>query len=144
MLFSLDRLLVAPELERELRRPRIVLQDRSYFSTLAYQSVGSSAADRARMSALQRRISRRPDRVVWLDLSPAAALGRIARRGRPRSSVERRRFLTLVRAEYARLSRGRGWLRVDADRPLEEVVEEIDRRLRPFVDRRGPPARGSA
>ena len=66
--FTVDRHLAAPALERALREHDVVLQDRSYFSTLAYQGSALPAADRRRLAQLQRSATRSPDRVVLLDL----------------------------------------------------------------------------
>ncbi|HTT26675.1 MAG TPA: dTMP kinase [Thermoplasmata archaeon] len=141
MIFSLDRSLVRARVDAEIARGRIVLQDRSYYSTLAYQADRLSEGDRRRIERLQHRVASSPDRVVWLDLAPEVALRRVRERGRRREPTERRAFLRRVRSAYARLCRAPRWIRVDASRPIEEVVDEVDRRLARFLasrDRRAP------
>lgn len=133
MLFTLDRLLARPDLERALRTEDVVLQDRSFYSTLAYQGHRLPDRERSRLAGLQRGATVPPDRVVWLDLAPKLALERVGRRKRARSAVERQRFLTGVRHEYGRWRRARGWVVVDAARPLPALVEEIDARLGPIL-----------
>ena len=136
MVFTLDRSLAADGVARRLRRPGVVLQDRSYFSTLAYQGARLSPSDRRRVERLQERVSNVPDRVVWLDLPAVEALRRVSRRGKPMARIERRRFLEGVRNGYRKLCHGPRWVRIDASRPRRELVDEVDRRLGPWVERR--------
>lgn len=144
MLFTLDRALVRPEMDRLLGIPGIVLQDRSYFSTLAYQGGRLPPSDRRSLAGLQTRVARPPERVLWLDLDPAVAVRRVAARGRPLAPVERAAFLREVRAAYASMDRPPRWVRIDAARPLDEVVDACDRALRPWLRNRfGPPPPGT-
>ncbi len=136
MLFSLDRILARPRLQRALGRGSIVLQDRSFYSTLAYQGSRLRGPARERLARLQRRIAVAPSRVLWLDVAPREAIRRVGRRGGPRAPVERERELRRVRESYRRMARAPGWIRLDADRPIREVVDEADRRLEGLVGRR--------
>jgi dTMP kinase len=129
LVFSLDRLLARPAVEADLARGRIVLQDRSYFSTLAYQADRLAPEDRDRILALQARVGIVPDRVLWLDLPPEVALRRVADRGGRRDDVERVAFLRAVRGAYRRLEAPPRWIRVDASQSLPQVVDELDDRL---------------
>lgn len=136
-LFSLDRLLARPSLDAAIGRGAIVLQDRSYYSTLAYQADRLPADRRRRLQGLQTRIARRPDRVLWLDLPPRDALRRVRGRGREASPVERLRFLAQVRAAYEELACPPVWIRVEAARPLAEVVDRADEALTPWLRTHG-------
>ncbi len=128
--FTLDRWLARSELEGALHRYRVVLTDRSYFSTLAYQGSALPPAARRRLAALQRVATVPPDRVIWIDLPPAEAVRRLRGRGTARAPLERRRTLERVAAEYRRLARGPGWVRVDGSRPRSEIVAEASRAVR--------------
>ena len=59
-----------------LARGEIVIQDRSYFSTIAYQ--GERGLERARIREESERIAPRPDLLLVVDLPVAEALRRIA------------------------------------------------------------------
>ena len=120
--FTVDRHLAQPAVRRELARRDFVLSDRSFFSTLAYQGSALPPADRLRLERLQGGASVRPDRVILLDIPPAAAVGRVGRRSPRRAPLERRRTLERVAREYRRLSHRFGWVVLDARRPRRELV----------------------
>jgi dTMP kinase len=136
MVFTLDRLLARPHLEAALRKNDVVLTDRSFFSTLAYQGSSVPRSLATRMRRMQRGVTVVPGRVVYLALSPREALRRVGGRGKARAPLERLRTLARVDRRYRRLSRGRGWIVVDASRPADEVLESVDRALSPWVVRR--------
>jgi dTMP kinase len=128
--FTLDRHLARPRLERALRRFEVVVTDRSFFSTLAYQGSALPPRSRRRLEALQRVATVAPDRVVWIDLAPTEALRRLGRRRSVRGPLERRRVLTRVAREYQAFARNRGWITVDGRQPVRAIVDEIVRSLR--------------
>ncbi|MCI4323174.1 MAG: dTMP kinase [Thermoplasmata archaeon] len=132
--FTLDRARSSVGTQQMLAEGKIVLQDRSFYSTLAYQGSELSPEWRSWLAALQRGIAPEPARVVWLDLPVAAALARLPGRGGRRSSFEVAQGLRRVRREYARLARPPRWIRVKADVPAAQLVREVDRRLRAAVD----------
>ncbi|MCI4366955.1 MAG: dTMP kinase [Thermoplasmata archaeon] len=142
MLFSLDRLLARPQIDRALRQGRVVLQDRSFYSTLAYQAHGLGPEEYRRIADLQAEVAVRPDRVIWLDLPAEAALRRVRARGARRDAVETTRFLRRVRTAYAGLQEPDRWIRLDATLPLSDVVGAADRGLEPFLRSRLAPKTG--
>ena len=137
MFFTLDRLRARPRLESTLRRFDIVLSDRSFYSTLAYQGSALPRADREALPAIQRRVTVPPTLVFYLRLPTDVALHRVHRRGGKRAPLERRRTLDRVSRAYDRLATGRDWLVLDGRRPTEELVERAAARLRPRRPRRG-------
>ena len=136
ILFTIDRLKARPIVERCLARSEVVLQDRSYYSTLAYQGSALSPREQGGLERLQRRVVIPPDRVVLLDLPVDDALARLGKRGTTRAPLERRRTLARVRHAYRRMSDRPGWIVVDARRPVRTLVAELDGTLRPLVARR--------
>jgi dTMP kinase len=134
--FTLDRLLSRPRLERLLARNDVVLSDRSFYSTLAYQGSALPAAGSRRLERLQRAVARVPDRVLWLELPPAEALRRVGGRGRARAPLERRETLQRVDRAYRRFSAGRGWVRLDAREPSGELADAAARALDVWLRRR--------
>ena len=128
MLFTLDR--AARTEDRDVAGPRVVvLQDRSYLSTLAYQGHALPRPEFLRLRRLEERVAPRAAAVVWLDLPPAVALARVRRRGRPRAAIERALFLRKVRSAYAGLSKDRRWLRFDATAAPGPLADQVDRAL---------------
>jgi dTMP kinase len=143
--FTVDRHLAAPDLERDLLRHDVVLQDRSFYSTLAYQGSALPPRDRRRLAELQRSATVTPDRVVLLDLSPAEAVRRLGGRALQRGPLERLRTLRRVARAYRALARSNRWQVLDARAPptdlLRQVLDGLDlptppRRRRPVRRRR--------
>jgi dTMP kinase len=112
--FTVDRHLAAPGLEEDLRRYDVVLSDRSFYSTLAYQGSRLSPRERARLEELQRRATVVPDRVILLDLPPAWIGRRLSGRGAERGPLERTQALRRVARAYRGLARRGGWTVLDA------------------------------
>jgi len=127
--FTLDRHMALPALLRDLSTHDLVLTDRSFYSTLAYQGSALAAADRTRLARLQRRVTVVPDRVILLDLGPAEALRRVGDRSPQRGPLEQRRILDRVSRAYRRMARAPGWIVVDARRPTAAIVGEVVSRL---------------
>jgi dTMP kinase len=122
--FTVDRHLAAPALERDLRTHDVVLQDRSFYSTLAYQGSALPASDRRRLAQLQHAAAREPDRVVLLDLPLSEALGRVGSRSDRRGPLERARTLRRVARAYRSLARARRWLVLDARASPSELLRQ--------------------
>ncbi|MCI4330425.1 MAG: dTMP kinase [Thermoplasmata archaeon] len=141
MVFTLDRLIARPKLDTALAEHDVVLTDRTFYSTLAYQGSAVPAGVAARMHRLQRGVTVVPDRVVLLHLSPDEALKRVGARGRGRAPLERRRTLSRVDRAYRRLALEHRWLVVDGSRPAEFVAAEVDSALAPWIERRRARAR---
>ena len=142
--FTEDRRRARPEVEAALASGRIVLQDRSFYSTLAYQGSMLSPALRRELVSLQRGAARTPDRVLWLDLPLSNARSRMALRGRRLEATETMAALRSAAAAYRRLARSPRWVRLDARRTPAELAAAADRALGPWLARRGPPTRSGA
>ena len=123
--FTVDRHLAAPALERDLRHHEYVLQDRSFYSTLAYQGSALAPREARRLTELQRAATREPDTVVLLDLSPSEALARLGSRGSRRGPLEQLRTMRRVARAYRSLARQHAWLILDARKPTGELVSEV-------------------
>ncbi len=123
-LFRLDRVEdVARNIRPALERGDIVLLDRYYFSTMAYQ--GARGLDMDQIRRANEAFAPIPDRVLYLDLAPEASIERIrSGRGETPNLFERREFLETVRANYQSFG-GDGWIPIDASRSREEVLREI-------------------
>lgn len=136
--FTLDRYLAREELERDLGRADVVLSDRSFYSTLAYQGSALPAAARKRLAAMQAVATRAPDTVILLDLPIHHALRRVGGRGRRRAPFERRATLERVGRAYRSLARRGRWVILDAREPAPQLVSRALESLSPSL---GPRAR---
>jgi dTMP kinase len=106
-----------------LARGDVVLSDRYFVSTAAYQ--GARGLDAAAILAASEAEFPRPDLVLWLDLPVDEALARVAARGAPREpAFEERAFLERVRSTLASLQRDY-LLRVDARGSEDEVAARV-------------------
>ena len=130
MYFTLDRILARPKLDQLLREGRIVVQDRSYYSTLAYQGSALPPAQRRDLSLLQKSVAVEPDLVVLLDIPPKRSLRRVRKRNSGLSAIERSGAQGRVVREYRRLARQGNWVVVDASEPLRKVIEMTEAAIR--------------
>jgi len=120
VLFALDRFwhverLVKPALEEG----RIVVLDRYYHSSLAYQ--GSAGLDMGWLRAINS-FAPRPDLAIYIDVEPEEAMKRI---GRPRTVLEHLPVQEAVRRAYLSLAEAGELVVVNGGRPVEAVAEEV-------------------
>ena len=132
-LFVRDRRQHVEELVRPaLDRGALVLLDRYYFSTAAYQ--GARGADPEAVLALNESFAPVPDLVLLLDCDPRVSLERVRRRGAPVDAFEKLEELEAVRNIF--LSLRRPFIRrVDAGRPSGEVAGECGEAVRALLAR---------
>jgi len=86
-----------------LARGDVVLSDRYFLSTVAYQ--GARGLDPAKLLAANEAEFPLPDLALLLELAPEVGLARVAARGGPAESFERGDFLACVRAIFDALDR---------------------------------------
>ncbi len=113
------RSLVAPA----LAAGRIVIIDRYYLSSVAYQ--GARGIDPDAIRAVNESFAPRPDRVYLVEIPVASGLGRVATRGAGSSDAfERADTLTEVARIFA-AAQGPEIRRVDGARTQDEIAREI-------------------
>jgi dTMP kinase len=122
--FSVDRYAARPGLVADLRRYAVVISDRSFHSTLAYQGSRLPPAQRRRLLGWTERVTVPPDLVLWIRLSPTAALGRISARSTVRDPLESGRRLREVDRAYGRLARRYRFVRLEGHRTPRELVRD--------------------
>lgn len=121
LLYAADRLHHVEEVVKPaLRAGCIVVSERYFHSSIAYQGAGGVDVDWIRML---NRYALRPDLVVFLDVEPETALERL--RDRRLTAYEDYETQRRVREIYLRLVEAGELVRVDAERPVEEVHEEL-------------------
>jgi len=126
-LFAADR---RDHLDREivpaLQRGAVVITDRYYHSSLAYQSLAIGLPE---VAALNDRFQM-PDLTIYLDLDPEACLTRIANRGEQQERFEALHKLREIRDAYEAVvvhcrTRGENIERVDGDDTPEAIHATI-------------------
>lgn len=121
LLFAADRFdHVKRIIEPAIEGGRIVVSDRYVHSSLAYQ--GAEGASLEWIRELNR-FAPRPELCILLDVSPETGLGRMRRRRR--TIYEVYTFQQRVRALYLQFAEQGELVKVDADRPVDEVHEDI-------------------
>lgn len=109
-----------------LNRGALVVVDRYYYSTVAYQ--GARGFEPKELLAKNRSFAPIPDMVVLVDLDPKEALSRIQSRGEGQDLFENIAELTKVRALFRSLSDTHVAL-IDGARNADAVFAEILKRV---------------
>lgn len=111
--------LIAPALQRGA----VVVIDRYYYSTAAYQ--GARGLDPKELLRLNREFAPRPDVVVLVDVEPQVALERISARGEGTDLFETLEALTRVRTTFLELAAEPHFARVDGAQPPDAVFDAV-------------------
>lgn len=125
-LFLADRSEVYAQVEKFLKKGRVVILDRSYPSTLAYQVLGKglekviSLEEYLKIDLIARKHIQ-PDLVIIFDLPVKIALSRL----KNKTKFEKRKFLEKVRKNYLYLAKKFDWIVIDAKKDVKTVNEEI-------------------
>jgi dTMP kinase len=129
LLFMADRAQHTLEIADMLKKGKLVVCDRYYHSTIAYQTASlrrTGLGDNFDwLLDANTRISIRPDITFIIEVDPEISLDRIRNRSEL-SRFEKLDFLKEVKRNYRRLAKiDDSIIRVDGDRTLEEVTEEV-------------------
>ncbi|OGS44016.1 MAG: dTMP kinase [Euryarchaeota archaeon RBG_13_57_23] len=129
LLFMADRAQHTQEISKLLGKGRLVISDRYYHSTVAYQAAclkGIFKGDPFKwLLEANLKISLEPDLTIILDIPPKLGLKRIEGRSKL-SRFERLAFLEQVRANYLKLARlDKTIVRIDASGDLESVTDAV-------------------
>jgi dTMP kinase len=120
LLYIANRYEYRERIETWLAGGRVVICDRYLASSIAYGE--AQGVDPRWLESMQAQLPQ-PDITVLLDISPSTAL---ARKAVGRDRFERDlALLGRVRDSYLRQSTGRGWYRLDGERPVPEVAADV-------------------
>jgi dTMP kinase len=125
-LFEADRAEHVQKLVRPaLESGRWVLQDRTFYSTAAYQ--GARGMDVEEILRRSRQIAPEPDLTLWLELDPETGLERIRKGREALSSFERLEAMRGVDRIYRSLHEQiPTMVRIDARQPLARILLEAE------------------
>ena len=121
---------VALNLKPALAAGKVVVLDRYYFSTIAYQ--GAKGLDPGRIRRINEAFAVRPDLVVILDVDAAAGLGRIAGRKSRDELFEREDYLVRVARIFRGFS-GPRFVHIDGRGDKRAVGRAIWSRVEPLL-----------
>lgn len=120
LLFAADRTLLMDTIYKEEEKKRIVISDRSFYSSLAYQN-GEEWIAQINQHALE------PDLVILLDLEIETALTRCE----GTDSFEEADFLESVRQRYLKLAQNHDFVVINANNGVNKVHSDIKRIVAP-------------
>jgi dTMP kinase len=121
---------VSKNLRPALAAGRIVILDRYYFSTIAYQ--GAKGIDPGRIRRLNESFAVKPDLVVFLDIDARAGLGRIAGRKTRDELFEREDYLVRVARLFAGF-KGPRFVHIDGRGDRRAIGRAIWSRVAPLL-----------
>lgn len=135
LLFVADRYEHTDSIMEKVSEGAVVICDRYYASTVAYQSakLDGDSADIGWLKRLCEPFVQRPDAVVLLDVDPEVSMARVESRGEEESKFESIRFQNQVRDRYLDLAEEYGFEVVDASRPEDEVFDDVMKIIREVV-----------
>jgi dTMP kinase len=114
---------VAKNLKPALKKKRVVILDRYYYSTIAYQ--GAKGIDEKLIRRINEEFAVEPDLVFILDIDPHKGLERIKNRKKKDRLFEREDYLAKVR-EIFKSFKGEKFIHLDALRSKDEISQEIE------------------
>ncbi|MDR0791535.1 MAG: dTMP kinase [Methanomassiliicoccaceae archaeon] len=134
LLFVADRAQHTREIREWVNSGKVVLCDRYYASTLAYQSaeMNGRSVDLGWLKTLNDNVILEPDATLLFDIDPKTGLERVESRG-AKSKFERLEYLTDVRNTYLELAKERNFIVIDASRSREDVLADVMRHISKFI-----------
>jgi thymidylate kinase len=126
LLFVADRADHTVQIKKWVDDGKIVICDRYYASTLAYQSapLNGPALPMGWLEALNEKVIIEPDMTFLFDVKPEVGLTRVSSRGQT-TKFEKQTYLENVRKNYLEIAKRKGFTIIDAERPANDVFREI-------------------
>ncbi len=115
---------VRKNLKPAIDKKKVIILDRYYYSTIAYQ--GAKGIDPESIRLRNEEFVVKPDLVFIMDVDAGQGLERIADRGKKDMLFEREDYLVKVRQLFKSLQ-GENIHHIDAAQPVEQISEEIGR-----------------
>lgn len=136
LLFTADRCQHTLRIEEMLKEGKVVICDRYYGSTVAYQGaalekeMGDNAV--SWLLNLNGPVVRHPDVTILLTSDPGIAMHRVGNRGEL-SKFEREGYLAKVQNTYLTLAREAKWTVVDSNGDIKDVLEYLKKIVQAYV-----------
>ena len=125
LLFLADRSNHTEQINALTANGSVVLCDRYFASTLAYQSavLGGDRTDMEWLEKISEPFVHEADITFLLDIDPKISLGRVGARGEDISKFENLDFLEEVRKTYLSLADKYNFIILDASKPVDELAD---------------------
>jgi len=126
LLFTADRAEHTIEIKKWTDEGKIVLCDRYYASTAAYQSakLNGRSVPMQWLMQMNNKVIIQPDMTFLFDIDPETGLERIESRGE-KSKFERLEYLKEVRSNYLKIAKKHGFIIIDASKSKEAVLKDV-------------------
>jgi len=121
--FTVDRAMLRPDIEAALLQGDIVVQDRSFYSTLAYVAPGISAERWREMERIERELSLEPDLVLYLDVPTEIAVQRMGESGQT-DAIDDEQYLQRVKVKFEQMFQSPKWVRVDSSKSPDHTLAQ--------------------
>ncbi len=122
LLFTADRSEHTEQIIKWMDRGYIVICDRYFGSTLAYQSAAGMNIEW--LEAINDEVTIEPDVTILMDIDPVVSLKRVNARGE-RTRFEKLNYLRKVRNAYLSIAEEYDFEVVDANQDRETVADEV-------------------
>lgn len=119
-------------LKPALKKRKVVILDRYYFSTIAYQ--GAKGIDPGSIQKMNEEFVITPDLVFIFDIDAGKGLKRIEDRKKRDMLFERKEYLIKVR-EIFQSFKGKEFIHVDATEPMDIISKKVERIVFNFLDK---------
>jgi dTMP kinase len=121
LLFAADRLILMDEIADAEKEGKVVISDRSFYSSLAYQ-------DHKDWIATINKFAKKPDLVILLDIDPDLAISRCS----GTDTFENTSFLRNVRNSYLDLCKKENFKIIDGSNGENKVKSDIKKVVAPL------------
>ena len=121
---------VERNLKPALEEKKIVILDRYYYSTIAYQ--GAKGIDHEMIKKANEEFVVKPDLVFILDIDAKRGLERIQNRKKKDKLFEREDYLVKVREIFSSFE-GENIIHIDALKPREEISKKIEESILEYL-----------
>jgi dTMP kinase len=121
--FTVDRAMLRPQVESALDQGDLVLQDRSYYATLAYQYPALGEEAWRELDRIERTLALEPDLILYLDASVEVAVNR-TKGQEPPDVVADDAYLRRVKWKFEQMFQPPKWVRIDASRTPDRSLEQ--------------------
>ncbi|MDD4625315.1 MAG: dTMP kinase [Candidatus Paceibacterota bacterium] len=132
LVYTADFVKDKEKLKKWLEQGKIIVSDRYFSSTLAYQSIQGVSLKKSLQMAKALELPK-PDLVIYIDISPKVSM---ERKLKEKNSLDRNenneKLLRTVRNFYKELAKDKTfakWIVLNGERPIEEIFEEIKKKL---------------
>ncbi len=119
---TVDREMLRPQIERALEHGDLVIQDRSFYSTLAYQFPALSPESWRELERIELELAVEPDLVLYLDAPVDVAVKRVETTGQL-DPDEGPPYLERVHHKFEQMFQAPKWVRIDARGTPERTLQ---------------------